>query len=198
MRIKTILPSVSLGAAAGAVYYFLQKRSSAKSDSAKPAKAVSTLSADLKTGTYSFISGFQDAVTVELTFSYIPEKHIYSIREDDFLVESDDSHVGVLEGENFSLQLEYAVYYAGEDYQKLTEELAVKHHDLTPISYGSNVGVMYQSGDNLSLVFPIPEDTHSYLHVTLVKAAGNDDALEMLPTYQEVEMILRSMKFSRV
>ena len=150
-----------------------------------------------QTGSYSFISGFQDAAAVELSFLYDADRFRYAVREDEFLSESGDSHVGILYGEDFSMQVEYASYYRGEDFDALTCALKEKHPALCPVRYGDLDGVSYQDGDNWCLAFPIPEDTFSYVLVTLVKAAGNDDKLAVLPDYPDVKAMLSTMRFSR-
>ena len=207
MQIKRLLISVSaLTGVAGIAYYYISRKTSGisfgsesrklKASSAKPSAALAK-PGNVKEGSYSFISGFRDAATVEVTLSFDADKFSFSVREDEFLSESGDSHVGVLYGEDFSAQFEYASYYSGEDYPKLLKSLAEKHRDLSEVSYGAQNGAMFRHGDNLCMVFPIPEDSCSYLLVTLVKAAGNDDELEALPAYPDVNYILGSMRFSR-
>ena len=105
--------------------------------------------------------------------------------------------MGVLYGESFSAQVEYGSYYSGEDFAKLCQELVGKHHDLAEAVYGPLSGVSYRDGDNLCLAFPIPEDEHSYLLITLVKAPDNDDELEALLDYPELRFLLESASFSR-
>ena len=153
--------------------------------------------AKVQTGTYSFISGFQDAATVELSFPYDADRFRYTVCEEDFPADSGDSHVGVLYGEDFSMQLEYASYYQGEDFAALSRALKEKHTSLCAVRYGNLEGVSYQDGDNWCLAFPIPEDAFSYLLITLVKAAGNDDELAALPEYPDLKAMLGAMRFSR-
>ena len=199
MRIKIHWLSIPVGAACGAAFYFLQKQRKSKAAPAAE-KAVPTAPAEPKkagAASYSFISGFQDAVTVDTHFSYDAELFQYAVAEDDFLVETGDSHVGILNGEAFSVQFEYGTYYSGEDFASLRAELAAKHRDLNDVSYGSLTGVCYRAGDHICLVFPIPDDTHSYLLATLVKSPDNDDELEVLPSYPELQYILGSLSFVR-
>lgn len=201
MRIKYLWLALPAAAAAGAAAYLL-KKSSGSAPAAKAAATPATKKApaaptSVKEASYSFISGFKDAATVELKFAYDAEKFHFSVVEDDFLTESGDSHVGVLHGENFSAQVEYGSYYSGEDFAKLCQELVAKHHDLAEAVYGPLSGVSYRDGDNLCLAFPIPEDGHSYLLITLVKAPDNDDELEALLDYPELRFMLESASFSR-
>lgn len=201
MRIKYLWLTLPAAATVGAAAYLL-KKSSGCASAAKAAAAPATKKApaaptSVKEASYSFISGFKDAATVELKFAYDAEKFHFSVVEDDFLTESGDSHVGVLYGESFSAQVEYGSYYSGEDFAKLCQELVAKHHDLAEAVYGPLSGVSYRDGDNLCLAFPIPDDEHSYLLITLVKAPDNDDELEALLDYPELRFLLESASFSR-
>ena len=201
MRTRLIMLPVAIGAACGVVTFLLKKKFSVSAPEAGDESVVSEKAqaapASVKDASYSFISGFKDAETVELKFSYDAEQFRYSVAEDDFLTESGDSHVGVLRGERFSAQIEYGTYYSGEDFAKYCQELVEKHRDLLEAVYGSLSGISFRNGDNLCLAFPIPEDEHSYLLVTLVKAPGNDDELEAILDYPELRFILESVSFSR-
>ncbi len=202
MRNKPYWLLLPAAAAAGAAVFFLRKNPVARNlkekrvsgvDSAKASCAPKTV----KTGSYSFISGFKDAATVELSFPYDAGLFHYSVAEDQFLVESGDSHVGILYGEDFSAQFEYGNYYSGENYEKLCQELLSKHPDLSDVQYGLHSGIRFLDGDSICLIFPIPEDSCSYLQISLLKAPDNDDDLSALPEYPSLRFILESMTFSR-
>ena len=166
------------------------KAAPAKSAPAKKAPA------NEKTGSYSFVSGFQDAATMELTLRYDADRFSFAVVEEGFLFYSSDSHVALLEGEDFSLQLEYAGYYAGEDFAAFIESVREKHPDLAPAVYGPNSGIRFLEGDNVCFCFPV--DAHSYVLVTAVKAKGNDDPLAALPDYEDMKDILGSIQFAKV
>ena len=111
MRTKHLWLSVLTGAAVGAASYYLKKKlaatpapASASGASAAPVQAPAP-SAEEKEAVYSFISGFKDAATVEFRFPYNPERFRFAVVEDEFLAESGDSHVGILSGEAFSVQV---------------------------------------------------------------------------------------------
>ncbi len=197
---RFVLPAAAASAAAAGAAVFLRRKVSSLSDAGKPAPvpaAVSVSPISVREASYSFISGFQDAVTVEVCFPYDPERFIYEVAEDSFPAESGDSHVGVLRGDAFSAQLEYGSYYSGEDYDRLRQELSRKHSDLAEADYGPLSGLKFRDGDNLCLVFPIPEDPHSYLLITLLKSPDNDDELEALPDYPDLRFMLSSLSFRR-
>ena len=189
-------------AAAGAALLLLKKKPAEKAASAKtvpvkkpaPAKAP----ANPKTGSYSFISGFQNASTVEMTLDYDADKFSFAVVEENFLSYSSDSHVAILEGEDFSLQLEYAAYYPGEDFAAHCASLAEKHQDFAPVRYGSVDAVKYLEGDNLCFCVPIPEDEHSYVQVLLFKDKGNDTPLPDMAEDPDLGAILASIRFRKV
>lgn len=194
-RFWLVLPAAAL---AGAGLWLIRKKTAGQPAKEKTGNvSAPPAMTNVQTGSYSFISGFQDAATVELSFPYDADRFRYAVCEEEFLAESGDSHVGILYGENFSMQLEYASYYRGEDFAALTRTLKEKHPALYPVRYGDLDGISYQDGDNWCLAFPIPGDAFSYLLVTLVKAAGNDDELAALPEYPDVKAMLGALRFSR-
>ena len=201
MKKWTILAPLGLAAAGAAALVLLKKKPEAKAAPAKagPAKkpAPAKAPANLKTGSYSFISGFQNASTVEMTLDYDADKFSFAVVEENFLSYSSDSHVAILEGEDFSLQLEYAAFYPGEDFAAHCASLAEKHQDFAPVRYGSVDAVKYLEGDALSFCLPIPEDAHSYVQVLLFKAKGNDTPLPELAEDPDLSAILSSVRFHR-
>ena len=202
MRTRHLWLSIATGAAVGAASYFLKKKLLSAAPAATAGPAVPTQapapSIASKEAVYSFISGFKDAAAVEFRFDYDPDRFHFAVVEDDFLTESGDSHVGILTGEAFSVQFEYGSYYNGEDFTLLTQELSSRHPDLDSATYGALTGVKYRDGDNFCLAFPIPEDKHSYLLLTLVKAPDNDDELETIPDTADFRSLLNSASFRRV
>ena len=58
--------------------------------------------------------------------------------------------------------------------------------------------MQFRDGDNFCLAFPVPEDPHSYLLMTLVKAPDNDDELEAIPGTLAFRRLLDSASFCRV
>ena len=202
MRTKYLWLSATAGAACGVAAYFLRKKlaadSSAGSVSGESSDRVSSSASIVsEDAVYSFISGFQDAAAVNFRFSYDSERFRYSVVEDEFLAESGDSHVGVLRGEDFSVQFEYGTYYHGEDFAALRQELSGKHPDLTDAVFDLLIGIRFRNGDHYCLAFPIPEDASSYLLITLVKAPDNDDELETLPDTPVFRALLSSARFDR-
>ena len=96
---KAIAPLAltAAGALASGVAILMRKLPKDTAPAAESAPAAKP--ANLKTGSYSFISGFEDAETVELSMDFDPEKFSFAIVEDEFLNYSSDSHVAIVYGE---------------------------------------------------------------------------------------------------
>ena len=201
MKAWKILAPLSLAAAGAAALVLTRRKGSGKpAVKAAPAEkkaAPAKTPVNLKTGSYSFISGFQNASTVELQLDYDAERFSFAVVEEGFLSYSSDSHVALLEGEDFSLQIEYAAYYGDEDFAAHCKGLAEKYKDLSPARYGSVEGVKYLEGDNVYFCLPIPEDAHSFVQVILFKAKGNDTELCDMPADPDVTALLSSIRFTR-
>ena len=196
MKKWTIL--APLGLAAGAAALLLMKKKGAKAASAaKEAEAKKTPPANWQTGSYSFISGYQNAATVELRLGYDGDKFSFAVVSEDFLSYSSDSHVALVQGEDLSLQLEYAAYFTGENFAAHCASLAEKHKSFAPVRYGSVDAVKYLEGDNLFFCVPIPEDEHSYVQVLVFKDKGNDTPLPELAKDPDLSAMLESIRFER-
>jgi len=195
---KVIVPLAltAAGAVASGLAVLMQKLPKDASPAPEPAPAARP--ANLRTGVYSFISGYQDAATVELSMDYDPEKFSFAIVEDEFLNYSSASHVAIVYGEEFNLQLEYAAYYSGEDFVAHSAALREKYSACNAYSCGALDGLWVLDGDNVAMHFPIPDDQHSYLLVTVQKTPGYDDEVTTLPDYAPLRELLSTVKFTRI
>ena len=189
------LALTAAGALASGVAILMQKLPKEASPASSDAPAAKP--ANLKTGVYSFISGFQDAATVELSLDYDPEIFSFAIVEDEFLNYSSDSHVAIVYGEEFNLQLEYAAYYSGEDFASHSAALCEKYQTRGEITCGALRGLWVLDGDNIAIHLPIPDDAHSYLLVTVQKTPDYDDEITTLPDYAPLKALLATLRFSR-
>ena len=197
MKKKKVIATLAIaagGSLAAGISVLLKKLPTpeAPADQAAPIK-----SANLKTGSYSFISGFKDAVTVELSLDYDPEKFSFVVVEDEFLNYSGDSHVAIVYGADFNLQLEYASYYSGEDFAAHRAAMAEKYKTANEFACGALSGFWVLDGDNVAIHLPIPGDTHSYLLVTVQKTPDYDDEVTALPDYPPLKELLASIRFVR-
>ena len=195
-KVIASLGLTAAGAAAAGIAVLLQKlpketeQASTASPAAKPA--------NLRNGTYSFISGFQDAATVEMSLEYDPAVYSFAIVEDEFLNYSGDSHVAIVYGPEFNLQLEYAAYYSGEDFAAHAAALREKYQTRGEILCGALAGLWVLDGDNVAIHFPIPDDIHSYLLVTVQKTQDYDDEVTTLPDYAPLKALLSTIRFKRI
>lgn len=149
----------------------------------------------LVTGAYSFISGFQDAATVELTLRFDPERGSFAVVAEDYLSYSGASHVALYEDEDFKAQIEYVPYYAGEDFEAHARGLAEKYPDLAPVRYAALSGVRYIDGDAVCLCFPIPGDACSCVLFSLFRVKKDEEhPLAALPESPAVKALLDSAR----
>ncbi len=185
----------AVGAAAAGIAVLLQKlpKEAPQEGSAAPAAKPKAR----RTGVYSFISGFQDAATVELSLDYDPDVFSFAIVEDEFLNYSGDSHVAILYGTDFNLQLEYASYYSGENFDAHAAALRARYGTRGDFACGALTGLWVLDGDNIAIHLPIPEDSHSYLLVTVQKMPDYDDELTTLPDYAPLKELLGTLRFAR-
>jgi len=193
---KVIAPlaGMALGSLVASAAALLKKlaKPEAPADQAAPMKA-----ADLKTGSYSFISDFQDAATVELRLDCDPEKFSFVVVEDEFLNYSGDSHVAIIWGRDFNLQLEYASYYSGEIFAAHKAAMTEKYKTANAFDCGALFGFWVLDGDNAAIHLPIPSDVHSYLLVTVQKTSDYDGEVTTLPDYAPLKELLSTLRFDR-
>ncbi len=182
------LAMTAAGALAAGVAALAKKQQAAPEEKTDSAPQV-----PLTLGVYSFISGFQNPATVELSLRYNAETTAFAVVAEDYLSYSCASHVALVESEDFRAQIEYAAYYSGEDFLALQKALGEKYRGVAPVSFGALAGVKYLDGDGVCLCFPIPEDKHSYLLMTLFKVKKDDDEpLSALPDKPAVRALLNS------
>ncbi len=198
MSKNRVVATLSLAAAAAlaAGVAALLKKPAQEAAPVSPAPAAKAAPKALCVGSYSFISGFQNAATVEMELNYDPEKYSFVVIEDEFPSYSSDSHVALVCGEDFNMQLEYAAYYHGEDFAAHVRGLGEKYQGVAPVRYGETEGVRFIDGDNVCLHLPIPNDTNSYLLVTLMKNPEYDEDYTTLPAHKDVQAMLASLRYT--
>ena len=181
---KVIAP-LGLLAAAGAAAALLKKAPADKKKAAPREKM-------MKTGEYSFVSGFKDAQTVEVSLDYDALRFGFDVIGEDFLSYSSDSHVAVITGEDFSMQMEYASYYKDEDLSFITDAAEKKYPGFARVSFNGVEGFRYREGD--SICFCLGVDEHSYLLLTLLKAQGCDKTIEELAESEDLNELLSTIR----
>lgn len=196
-KVLAPLTLTALGALAAGISVLLQKVE--ESVSAPAAKAAGPVRdpAKQKLGSYSFISGFQDAATVEVEVPYDPETESFAVVEEDFISPSDDSHVALLYAEEYTLQFEYAAFYGGESWDAHCAALCEKHRDLRELAFGENTGALFRDGDSLRLDLRIPDETASFVQVTIQKTAAFDGEVTELAGHPALKEQLAGIGFKR-
>lgn len=193
-NLKIIAPiAIAAGAAAAVV---LTKKSGAKGEAkgaAKGGKAATMKNA--KTGVYSFLSGYRDPVTVDVKMDYDSERFTFQVIEEGFITYTSDSHVVAVYGPDFSMQLEYAGYYSGEDFEAYSKVVKEKYSGYGEAKYGNNVGFKYVDGDSLCICFPIPNDEFSYILINVLKEKDSKVQFCDLPQLEDLVLMLSSIKF---
>ena len=202
---KALLLVPVCAAAAGAAVFFVMKKpkgEAAPKEKKAPAakggkKEKAAAPKDLKQGTYTFISGFQNAAEVEMAVQYDANVYSFAIIDEEFLTYSSDSHVAVIRGEDFSMQLEYAGYYGGEDFNGLAKSVKERYQGFDEVSFGAVKGVKYLDGDSVCLCIPVTDDPSSYILVNILASKDYDQPFYTLVDHPDVADIIGSMKFTR-
>ncbi len=145
-------------------------------------------------GSYSFVSGYSDAKTVEVKFTYDADRFSFKQIEEEFLTFTSVSHAAAIYGEDFNIQIEYSDFAGGENFAALADVLKEKKKGFAPVVYGDNSGYMYFNGDNVCFVFPATE--YSYLLVTVIKDKNSDIDYRDLPEDPDVTVIMGSIRIS--
>ena len=199
---KKALILVPLGAAAvgAAVFFAMKKPAGEKAAPAKKAasggKKKDAPAMELKPGSYTFISGFKDAAKVEVGLQFDAASCDFAVIEEDFPAYTSDSHVAVVRCPEFTVQLEYAGYYSGEDFAGLKKSLGERYEKIDDVAFGANKAIRFVDGDNICIAVPV--DQYSYLLATLIKGKEYDDDFRTLPDYPPVKAVLDSLKFTNV
>jgi hypothetical protein len=191
---KLIAPLGLLAVGGAAAALLLKKKAAAGGESGAPAakKKAEPRERQMKTGEYSFVSGFQDAKTVEALLDYDALRFSFDVIGEDFLSYSSDSHVAVITGEDFSMQMEYASYYKGEDLGVITAAAEKKYPGFARVSFNGVEGFRYREGD--SVCFCLGVDEYSYLLLTLLKAQGCDKTVEELADGEDLHELLSTIR----
>ena len=189
---KWLLLVPAIASLAAGTYVLIKKDKQEPAAASEKKDVKKNAPANSRQGSYSFVSGFHDAKTVELTFTYDADRFSFKEIEDDFLTFTSVSHAVAIYGEDFNIQIEYFDYSGGEDFDALGESLREKKKGFGHVVYGRNTGYMYYNGDNVCFVFPATE--YSYLLVTVIKAKNSDIDFRELPENDDVAAILESFE----
>lgn len=148
-----------------------------------------------KTTVYSFVSGYQNPATVEVSMKYDADKTFVDVIEEGFIVDSSDPQVATAENGMFRLQLEASNFYSGENFESMCAEAAKKFTGYGEVEYGAMKGVKYSAGDGVAFCFPV--DDASYILVTAFKGPDNDDDVADLPANAELSFFFENISVDK-
>ena len=184
---------VSLAGAAGALILRAAIKKSPAADTAEKKKvsSVKTPEKPLAEGSYSFVSGYAEAATVNVGVKYDSERFSFSVVEEGFLFDTSDSHVALLFGEDFNAQLEYVPFYQGEDFTALRAAAEKARSGFAPLGEG------FRYSDSSSVSVCLPADGSSYLLVSVMLSKGSKLKFEELATADEFTALIGGITVSR-
>ena len=190
-------------AAAGAALLLSRKGKDAAPKGEKPAavkadkKSAAVALKNPKTGVYSFASGYKDAKTIEVSLSYDADKHSFTVASEDFIAATGDSHAAIIYAEDFAMQVEYAAYYHGEDFEALSKSVAEQFKGFGKVSFNGIDGVCYLNGGNYCMAFPAADAAADYVLVTVVLMGDdNEEERAKLPSNPEMNAIMNTLAIS--
>ena len=201
---KKWLIAVPAAAAAGAVLLLSRKGKPAAPKAEKPAarkpagkKSAAVALKNPKTGGYSFASGYKDAKTVEVSLSYDADIHSFTIASEDFIAPTGDSHAAIIYAEDFAMQVEYAAYYHGENFEALSKSIEGQFKGFGKVSFNGIDGVCYLNGGNYCMAFPAADATADYVLITVVLMGDdNEEERAKLPSNPEMNAIMNTLTIS--
>ncbi len=201
---KKWLIAVPAAAAAGAVLLLSRKGKPAAPKAEKPAarkpagkKSAAVALKNPKTGVYSFASGYKDAKTVEVSLSYDADIHSFTVASEDFIAPTGDSHAAIIYAEDFAMQVEYAAYYHGENFEALSKSIEGQFKGFGKVSFNGIDGVCYLNGGNYCMAFPAADATADYVLITVVLMGDdNEEERAKLPSNPEMNAIMNTLTIS--
>ena len=201
---KKWLIAVPAAAAAGAVLLLSRKGKPAAPKAEKPAarkpagkKSAAVALKNPKTGVYSFASGYKDAKTVEVSLSYDADIHSFTIASEDFSGPAGGSHAAIIYAEDFAMQVEYAAYYHGENFDALSKSIEGQFKGFGKVSFNGIDGVCYLNGGNYCMAFPAADATADYVLITVVLMGDdNEEERAKLPSNPEMNAIMNTLTIS--
>ena len=201
---KKWLIAVPAAAAAGAALLLSRKGKPAAPKAEKPAarkpagkKSAAVALKNPKTGVYSFASGYKDAKTVEVSLNYDADIHSFTVASEDFIAPTGDSHAAIIYAEDFAMQVEYAAYYHGENFEALSKSIEGQFKGFGKVSFNGIDGVCYLNGGNYCMAFPAADATADYVLITVVLMGDdNEEERAKLPSNPEMNAIMNTLTIS--
>lgn len=194
---KFVVPMVIAAGAAVAVLAMGKKKPAGDAKKAAPAaKAAKKLEMKNPQSTvFSFVSGYQDPATIEVTMKYDADKVDLAVIEEGFMVPSSNPQVVTAFSGMFNLQLEPTNFYSGQSFDGMCAEAKEKFKGYGEVEFGALKGIKYNAGDGVNFCFPV--DEASYLQVSAFKGPDNDDEVEDLPTCAELGFFFENVSVEK-
>ena len=178
MKKWLIIAPIAAAAAAGAALALKGKSGADKKPTAKAASKPAAKAGGKKddgfvmknptAGVYSFASGYKDAKEVTVTITYDADKHAFGVVSEGYITDSGDSHVAIINADDFSIQIEYAPYYHGEDFAALEK--------------------CFTNCGSYCMAFPVADSAADYVLATVV-LMGDDSEDERVKLRSNPEML---------
>lgn len=193
-----IAPIAAAAAAAGAAVALkgragADNKPAAAKASSKPAAKAGKKNAEFsiknpKSGVYSFASGYKDAKEISVTVTYDADKHAFGVVSEGYITDSGDSHVAIVNADDFAIQIEYAPYYHGEDFTALEKSVEENYKNFGRVSFKNASGICFTNGGSYCMAFPAADSTADYVLATVV-LMGDDNEDERVKLRSNPEML---------
>ncbi len=198
MKKWLVIAPIAAAAAAGAALALkgrtgAEKKPAAKAAAKPVAKSGGKKSAEFsiknpKSGVYSFASGYRDAKEITVSVTYDADKHGFAVVSEGYITDSGDSHVAILNADDFAIQIEYAPYYHGEDFAALEKSVEENYKNFGRVSFKNASGICFTNGGSYCMAFPAAGSTADYVLATVV-LMGDDNEDERVKLRSNPEML---------
>ncbi|MDO4815804.1 MAG: hypothetical protein Q4A83_04275 [Bacillota bacterium] len=192
---KFVVPMVLAAGAAVAVMAMGKKKPAAKGAAPAAKGAKKPEMKNPKTEVYSFVSGYQNPATIEVSMKFDADKVDLNVIEEGFMVASSNPQVVTALSGQFNLQLEPTNFYTGETFDSMSAEAKEKFTGFGEVCYGAMKGIKYNAGDGV--IFCFPADEASYLMVNTFKGPDNDDEVADLPENAELGFFFENVSIEK-
>ncbi len=199
MKKWLVIAPAAAAAAAGAVFALkgrsgaANKPAAAKAAAKPAAKSGGGKNAGFsiknpQTGVYSFASGYKDAKEIGVSLTYDADKHGFAVVSEGYITDSGDSHVAILNADDFAIQIEYAPYYHGEDFAALEKSVEENYKNFGRVSFRNTSGICFTNGGSYCMAFPAAGSAADYVLATVV-LMGDDNEDERVKLRSNPEML---------
>ncbi len=198
MKKWLVIAPIAAAAAAGAALALkgrtgAEKKPAVKAAAKPAAKSGGKKSAEFsiknpKSGVYSFASGYRDAKEITVSVTYDADKHGFAVVSEGYITDSGDSHVAILNADDFAIQIEYAPYYHGEDFAALEKSVEENYKNFGRVSFKDASGICFTNGGSYCMAFPAAGSTADYVLATVV-LMGDDNEDERVKLRSNPEML---------